>query len=106
MGEKTTTGSKRFLWTDEENALLLKITLEYKSSKLSEGQDWETIRSKYEEIHRIFVAAYPDDKEGGGGEFPRVKTKHEFTKERITQKLKKLKNNFRKAVDSGRKSGG
>ncbi len=104
MAEKT--GKKCFVWTDEENALLLKITLDYKSSKMSEGQDWETVRSKYEEIHKMFIAAYPDGEEEGGVEFPRVETKHELTKERITQKLKKLKNNFRKAVDSGRKSGG
>ena len=40
----------QFSWTEEETALLLKIVLDYKVSKLAGGQDWETVRTKYEDI--------------------------------------------------------
>ena len=35
---------KIFTWSDEETALLLHVTLAYKTAKISEGKDWETIR--------------------------------------------------------------
>ncbi len=47
------TGNKaknNFSWTDEESALLLQIIIDYKSNKTALGLDWETIKSKYEDI--------------------------------------------------------
>ena len=39
-----------FVWTDDEVQLLLKVTLEYKTSKAIENVDWESIQNKYTEI--------------------------------------------------------
>ena len=93
-----------FSWTDEETALLMKVILGYKTTKLSEGKDWETIRSKSDDIKQKFSEHYPNE---ATEEFPRGgNAKEEFTKDRINSKVKKIKNSFRKAVDSGKRSGG
>ena len=94
--------TKCFIWTDEETALLLKVVADYKIKKLEDAQDWEAVRAKYEEICKRFTAAYPC--EGDSEEFPR--SYNEFTKDRIASKIKKMKAGFRRALDSGRKSGG
>ena len=49
----------QFSWTEEETALLLKVVADYKVSKLSGGQDWETVRTKYDDITSRFQASYP-----------------------------------------------
>ena len=95
--------SKFFKWTEEEEALLLKVIHDYKTSKLMGGQDWETVRSKYEDIKEKFISNYPNEE---SEEFPNFKSKDQFTKERLAAKIKKIKTSFRKAVDSGRRSGG
>ncbi len=95
---------KIFTWSDEETALLLHVTLAYKTTKISEGKDWETIRSKYDDILKDFIEQYPKEI---SEEFPREEPiSGEFTKERLNAKLKKIKNSFRKAIDSGKRSGG
>ena len=42
------------VWTDDEAELLLNVTLEYKTTKVFEGLDWEGIRSKYADILERF----------------------------------------------------
>ena len=42
------------VWTDDEAELLLNVTLEYKTTKVSEGLDWEGIRTKYAGILERF----------------------------------------------------
>ena len=54
-----------FIWSDKQTALLLKITPEYKTSKLADGLDLEKIRSKCADIYKNFIAAYPNEEEGG-----------------------------------------
>ena len=58
-----TTGSKtrNFIWTDDETALLLRIVLDYKSKKLADTLELETVRSKYENITERFIEAYPHE---------------------------------------------
>jgi hypothetical protein len=46
--EKMATDS--VVWTGNEAELLLNVTLEYTTTKESEGLDWEGIRSKYVDI--------------------------------------------------------
>ena len=41
---------KDFQWTDDEAELLLSITYNYKTAKAVDGVDWESIKSKYEDI--------------------------------------------------------
>ena len=61
MASNSRSCNKMFIWSDEETALLLKITLEYKTSRSADGQDWETVPSKYEDIYKNFIAAYPNE---------------------------------------------
>ena len=77
--------SKIFTWTDEESALILQTVLEYKSTKLSLGNDWETGKSKYEDIARLFIANYPEE---NCEEFPNAGGKWKFTKERVASKIR------------------
>ena len=51
---------KNFLWTDKINALL-HVVLSYKVGKVGERIDWETVRSKYENITKMFLEKYPDN---------------------------------------------
>ncbi len=59
---------------------------------------------KYGDITSNFQAFYPE--EADSVVFLHLATKKEFSKERLTAKIKKNKTSFRKAVDSGRQSGG
>ena len=92
------------MWTDEEINLLLLVVIDYKAGKAGEGVGWEMVRSKYEDITKIFFKKYPEnDKE----KFPRrTEASGSFNKDQIQNKLKRIKFNFRKAVDKGRRSGG
>ena len=44
--------------TDKINALL-HVVLDYKVGKAGEGVDWETVRSKYEDITKMFLGKIP-----------------------------------------------
>ena len=72
----------------------------YKCNKLQEGIDWETCKSKYEDITGLFEEQYP-----------RGSTKKDFfhkdslAKGQVTSKPKNIKRNYRRAVDAGRRSG-
>ena len=90
-------------WTDEESALLLQTVLDYKTAKISLDHDWETVKSKYDDIAQLFISNYPKEK---SGEFPNSDILDAFNKNRISAKIKKLKMGYKKAIDSGRKSGG
>ena len=39
-----------FKWTDDECELLLHVTLNYKVKKSSENVDWESMKTKYDDI--------------------------------------------------------
>ena len=82
-----------------EIQLLLQSSLDFKSNCEVEGEFWESKRSKYESILDIFITGYPDDCEN----FP---NKEKITKDRLTAKLKSIRNAYKKAVDSKKKSGG
>lgn len=54
-----------FTWPDEEINLLLDVVIDYKAGKAGEAVDWETVRSKYEDMStKLFLEKYPEnDKE-------------------------------------------
>ena len=80
-----------FNWDDNVVKVMLECTLEFKSDNEKLGKDWETIRSKYEEIcSRMKAAGVRDD----------------VTKERVAAKIKKVRASYKEAVDKGRRSGG
>ena len=95
-----------FVWTDDEVQLLLKVTLEYKTSKAIENVDWESIQNKYTEILTIFkerLPASPDERKKIGKDYPHKP--EEITKGTLTSKLKSIRQKYRQAVDKGTRSG-
>ena len=52
---------KNFTWSDEEINLLLHVVIDYKAGKAGEGVDWESVRSKYEDVTKMFLEKYSDD---------------------------------------------
>lgn len=104
---KKTEGQGNFMWSDDEIELLLAVIYEYKTTKESEGFDWESIKAKYENIRALFLARYPQNQDANDQrEFKRKDPSNDFTKERIVAKIKALRLKYRVALDSGRRSGG
>jgi len=54
MANATRARVDSFVWTE----LLLRVTLDYKSTKLQENVDWESCQSKYSDIMEAFQAQY------------------------------------------------
>ena len=94
-----------FTWTDDAVELLLSLTLEYKAEKSL--QNWESIKSKYSDIHERFVAHLRSVDEGETPGFNKeyCHRPEEVTKAIISTKIKMVRLCYRKAVDSGRRSG-
>ena len=84
------TKEQAFVWTDDETELLLKVTLEYKVAKAAESVDWESIRSKYQDILSRLKVQMPSDPEEA---------------KRLNKDYPAIRLKYRQAVDSGRKSG-
>ena len=81
--------SNEFTWTDEETELLLAVAPEYETNKAASGVDWESVRTKHEDIFSKFLEAYPSQKDES---FPHAS--NDFTKERITSRFKYLKSKY------------
>lgn len=104
--ETTDTETKYFTWTDEETALLLKVAISYKTQKTTEGKDWESVKTRYDDLLQLYIERYPKSNEGEPELFPNKNNTVVFDKEKIVAKFKRIKLGYRKAVDSGRRSGG
>lgn len=94
------------VWTDDESELLLNVTLEYKVAKAAENVDWESVRSKYQDILDRMKAQLPANAEEARQllkDYPH--TKDQVSKQALTSKLKAVRSKYRHAVDSGRRSG-
>ena len=81
-------------WTDSDLEILLECVKEFKAQKEYEGVDWESVKEKYEIIRLRFI-------KNRGGESP-----DKYTRDKMSTKLKAIRGKYRKAVDSGRQSGG
>ena len=93
--------AKDFSWTNDELDLLLKCVLVYKSKCEYEGLSWEGTRTKYEKIKELILERYPDKPSDNPNEqFSRVGKTEFITKERVSAKLKKMRTDYKKAVDS------
>ena len=91
--------SNNLVWSDDEIELLLGVVQVFASEKAFHGVEWESVKSKYEDIRKEFVSLY--DQKG--------LKEHETTictRERIASKIKDVRKKYKKAVDSGRRSGG
>ena len=95
-----------FKWTDNEAELLLSVTHNYKVLKMTEGVDWESVKTKYDDILALMRSELPATEEEAKEltkDYPH--TKEEKTKKVLSAKLKVIRGKFREAVDSGRRSG-
>ena len=96
-----------FQWSDDEIELLLAVVNEYKTSKEANGLDWESIKTKYDDITTLFLSRYPKNQDADDQrEFKHKNLSQEFSKERMVAKIKALRLKYRKALDTGRRSGG
>jgi hypothetical protein len=107
LRERKIMAREYFTWTDDESELLLNLILQYKTEKSLDSIDWESIRSKYNDIHERFVAYLQSIAEG---ETPALDKEYphrpeEISRGIVTLKLKGICGRYRKAVDTGRKSG-
>lgn len=88
---------------------LLSIALEYKTEKYLNNVDWETVRSKYDDIYERFVTHLVGIAEGETHSLNNCKDyphrPEEISKASVASKLKGIRTKYRKAVDAGRKSG-
>ncbi len=95
-----------FKWTDDEAELLLTVANEYKVQKSSESVDWESVKSKYDDILVLMQEALPSSPEEAresGKDYPHERSA--ITKQILSTKLKNIRLKYRHAVDSGRRSG-
>ena len=93
-----------FLWTDDEIQLLLESVNQYRCKCEYEGINWESVRSKYERIKEIFIDLYPKNNVEGK-DFPVLENPEVISKDRVAAKLKKIRQDYKKAADAKKKSG-
>ena len=86
-----------FSWTDKEMEVLFESVQILKVNMEAEGVDWENLRAKHEKIMEIVHENYP--KTGDIEEFPHGECIQELHKARITNKIKKIRSDDKKAVD-------
>lgn len=93
-------------FTDAESSLLLKAAYAFKVEQSAKGTDWNTCKTKFDEILPKFIESYPDEETADELHFPNFASKNEvFTKKSIQRKLQKLKEIHKKAVAANSKSG-
>ena len=85
-------------WSDEEVELLLGVVQADASQKDFDGIEWESVKNKYEDIRQQFITACQKSKLERDVDL--------FTREKIGSKIKDLRKKYKKAVDTGRRSGG
>ena len=66
--------------------------------------NWESLRTKYDKIMETVHENYP--KTGDIAECPYRECIKELHNARITSKVKKIRSNYKKAIDLGKRSGG
>ena len=95
-----------FKWTDDESELLLSVTHDYKVKNISENVDWESVKTKYDDILVLMRHELPEmiqeARENWTKDYPH--TREQVTRNILTSKLKAIQIKYREAVDSGRRS--
>ena len=94
-----------FCWTDDEIQLFHESVNQYRCKCEYEGINWESVRSKYERIQEIFIGSYPNNS-GDGKDIPVLENPEVISEDRVTAKFKKIRQDYKKAADTKRKSGG
>ena len=98
-GKKKNGKASDFNWSDDE---IHEVCFDFKAESDYEGVNWESKRTKYEQIKSKFCEQYPEVEDE---KFPRCKDLDSITKERVSAKLKSIRTNFKKTVDTGKRSG-
>ena len=93
-----------FTCSDDEIELLLQVVMHYQSNKEMDGVDWESVKAKYADLRENFIERYPT--EDSASDFPHHNDPAAFTKERLVSKVKPIRQKYKVALDSGRRSGG
>ena len=93
-----------FSFTDDEIQLLLEVFTEYKAKREYCGVDWESVGNKYEKTHEKLFQQYPKNSTYGFSNSENAEPT--LTVKRIIGKLKIIRTNFKKAVDTNKRSGG
>lgn len=103
--KKNTDKNEYFSWTDDEVELLLRVTIDYKTAKMMENVDWESVQTKYQDILDKYLAQYPSPEDAAalGKDYPH--SKEDMNKTILTSKMKSVRQKYRKAVDTGKRSG-
>ena len=76
------------------------VALDFKSQCELEGMDWKSKKSKNEQIFELMMKQYPMTVSEN------YQKKNSLNKDCITAKLKSIRTDFKKAADTGKKSGG
>lgn len=69
----------------------MKVAISYKTEKKTEGKDWESVKTRYEDLLKLYIERYPKSNEGEPEHFPNKKNTDVFDKEKIIAKLKRIK---------------
>lgn len=109
LSPRTEPPEPRGAWTLDETKLLLEVVVEYKATQAENKLDWENLKNKYVKVTEMFLTSYP--KHDGKTEFNEISFPNSddlsyFTKEKIVAKVKRVRANYRKAINSGCKSNG
>ena len=82
----------------------MEVRVEYKAELEYCGVDWESVRNKYEQIQAKLIQQYPKN---STDDFSNSENAEQtLTVKRIGGKLKTIRTNFKKAVDTNKRSGG
>ena len=60
----------------------------YKTDKTTKGKDWESVRTRYEDLEELFIERYPTNDEADPEQFPNSKNTSVFTEKKIIAKFK------------------
>ena len=74
----------------------MEVCIEYKAEYC--GVDWESVRNKYEQIQEKLIQQYPKTLTDGFSNSENAE--QTLTVKRINGKLKAIRTNFKKAVDT------
>ena len=80
-----------FNQTDDEIRLLLEVCFDFKAESDYKGVNWESKRTKYEQIKSKFCEQYPEVE---NEKVPCTNDLDSITKERVSAKLKSVRTNF------------
>ena len=94
---KNSRKKKDFVWSNDEAEILLTVTHDYKIQHLVNGTCWESVKSKYADILKLFRNELPASEEEASQLFNKdyPHKPEEVTKENVLTKLKAVRKKFR-----------